>query len=91
MDWKVDYEMLHKLFEKIAPGFSRYAVDRMKYTLDFEYKKVDADRIVVKQVRELPQPQELTNPTPILAGGRATLRLFQGETGVVEGCSPITG
>ena len=81
MDWKVDYEMLHKLFEKIAPGFSRYAVDRMKYTLDFEYKKVDADRIVVKQVRELPQPQELTNPTPILAGGRATLRLFQGETG----------
>ncbi len=81
MDWKVDYEMLHKLFEKIAPGFSRYAVDRMKYTLDFEYKKVDADRIVVKQVRELPQPQELTNPTPILAGGQATLRLFQGETG----------
>ena len=81
MDWKVDYEMLHKLFEKIAPGFSRYAVDRMKYTLDFEYKKVDADRIVVKQVRELPQPQELTDPTPILAGGRATLRLFQGETG----------
>jgi hypothetical protein len=81
MDWKVDYEMLHKLCEKIAPGFSRYAVDRMKYTLDFEYKKVDADRIVVKQVRELPQPQELTDPTPILAGGRATLRLFQGETG----------
>ena len=81
MDWKVDYEMLHKLFEKIAPGFSRYAVDRMKYTLDFEYKKVDADRIVVKQVRELPQPKELTDPTPILAGGQATLRLFQGETG----------
>ena len=79
MDWKVDYEMLHKLFEKIAPGFSRYAVDRMKYTLDFEYKKVDPDWIVVKQVREVPQPQELTNPTPILAGGRAALRLFQGE------------
>ncbi len=81
MDWKGDYEMLHKLFEKIAPGFSRYAVDRMKYTLDFEYKKVDPDWIVVKQVRELPQPKELTDPTPILAGGQATLRLFQGETG----------
>ncbi|MBT4901917.1 MAG: hypothetical protein HON54_08425 [Verrucomicrobia bacterium] len=36
---------------------------------------------MVKQVRELPQPKALTDPTPILAGGRATLRLFQGETG----------
>ena len=81
MDWKSDYETLHKLLEKIAPGFSRYAIDRKKYTLDFEYKKVDPDWIVVKQVRELPQPKELTDPTPILAGGQATLRLFQGETG----------
>ena len=81
MDWKSDYETLHKLLEKIAPGFSRYAIDRKKYTLDFEYKKVDPDWIVVKQVRELPQPKQLTDPTPILAGGRATLRLFQGETG----------
>jgi hypothetical protein len=81
MDWKSDYETLHKLLEKIAPGFSRYAIDRKKYTLDFEYKKVDPDWIVVKQVREVPQPKELTDPTPILAGGQATLRLFQGETG----------
>ena len=81
MDWKSDYETLHKLLEEIAPGFSRYAIDRKKYTLDFEYKKVDPDWIVVKQVRELPQPKELTDPTPILIGGRATLRLFQGETG----------
>jgi hypothetical protein len=81
MDWKSDYETLHKLLEKIAPGFSRYAIDRKKYTLDFEYKKVDPDWIMVKQVRELPQPKALTDPTPILAGGQATLRLFQGETG----------
>ena len=81
MDWKSDYETLHKLLEEIAPGFSRYAIDRKKYTLDFEYKKVDPDWIVVKQVRELPQPKELTDPTPILIGGQATLRLFQGETG----------
>jgi hypothetical protein len=79
MTWKRDYETLHKLFEKIAPGYSRYAADRKTYTLDFEYKKIDPNKLVVKQVREVPQPQELTNPTPILAGGRAALRLFQGE------------
>ena len=79
MTWKRDYETLHKLFEKIAPSYSRYAADRKTYTLDFEYKKIAPNKLVVKQVREVPQPQELTNPTPILAGGRAALRLFQGE------------
>ena len=79
MKWKRDYESLHKLFEKIAPGYSRYAVNRKEYTLDFEYKKIAPNKLIVKQVREVPQPQELTNPTPILAGGRAALRLFQGE------------
>jgi hypothetical protein len=79
MTWKRDYESLHKLLEKIAPGYSRYAVDRKVYTLDFEYKKIAPNKLIVKQVREVPQPQELTNPTPILAGGRAALRLFQGE------------
>ena len=79
MTWKRDYESLHKLLEKIAPGYSRYAVDRKVYTLDFEYKKIAPNKLIVKQVREVPQLQELTNPTPILAGGRAALRLFQGE------------
>ena len=37
MDWKNDYEALHKLLEKIVPEFSRYAINSKKYTLDFEY------------------------------------------------------
>jgi len=81
MKWKSDYESLQQLLEKVASGFSRYAVDREKYTLDFEYKKIEPGKLIVKQVRELPQPPELKNPTPVLAGGRTMLRLFQGEHG----------
>jgi len=81
MNWKSDYEALHALLEKVASGFSRYAVDREMYTLDFEYKKIAPGKLIVKQVRELPQPPELKNPIPVLAGGSAMLRLFQGEHG----------
>ena len=81
MNWKSDYESLHQLLEKVASGYSRYALDREKYTLDFEYKKIAPDKLIVKQVRELPQPSQLENPTPLLAGGRTMLRLFQGEHG----------
>ena len=81
MKWKSDYESLHALLEKVASGFSRYAVDREEYTLDFEYKKIQPDKFIVKQVRELPKPPELKNPIPILAGGSAMLRLYQGEHG----------
>ena len=81
MKWKGDYDSLHHLLEKVASGFSRYAVNREKYTLDFEYKKIEPGNLIVKQVRELPQPIELKNPIPVLAGGGAKLRLFQGEIG----------
>ena len=81
MNWKSDYESLHQLLEKVASGYSRYALDREKYTLDFEYKKIAPDKLIVKQVRELPPPSQLENPTPLLAGGRTMLRLFQGEHG----------
>ena len=80
MKWKSDYESLHQLLEKVASGYSRYALDREKYTLDFEYKKIEPGKLIVKQVRELPQPVELKVTTPIMAG-RASLRLFQGEHG----------
>ncbi|MEC7882015.1 MAG: hypothetical protein VYB35_03815, partial [Verrucomicrobiota bacterium] len=81
MSWKSDYESLHLLLEKVASGFSRYATDSKNYTLDFEYKKIDSNKLIVKQVRELPKPLALDSPTPVLAGGQAMLRLFQGEHG----------
>ena len=51
MKWKSDYESLHQLLEKVASGYSRYALDREKYTLDFEYKKIEPDKLIVKSAR----------------------------------------
>lgn len=79
MRWKSDYNSLHQLLEKVAAGYSRYAVDRENYTLDFEYKKIEPGKLIVKQVRELPKPKQVSNPTPVLAGGQSKLRLHQGE------------
>ena len=81
MDWKKDYETLHQLLEKVTSGFSRYAKDSKNYTLDFEYKKINPNKLIVKQVREVPIQPQLDNPIPVLAGGQAMLRLFQGEHG----------
>ena len=81
MNWKKDYEGLQELLEKVASGFSRYAADSKNYTLDFEYKKIVPNKLVVKQVREVPIQTQLESPTPVLAGGQAMLRLFQGEHG----------
>ncbi|MDG1892800.1 MAG: PEP/pyruvate-binding domain-containing protein [Verrucomicrobiota bacterium] len=79
MDWQKDYENLHRLIERVAPRFARYATQQDRYTLDFEYKKVAPGELVIKQVRELPMPDALEEVTPILAGGHAMLRLLQGE------------
>ena len=81
MNWKKDYEGLQEILEKVASGFSRYAADSKNYTLDFEYKKIAPNKLVVKQVREVPIQTQLESPTPVLAGGQAMLRLFQGEHG----------
>tara|TARA_B100000902_G_scaffold17719_1_gene21259 strand:- start:4950 stop:8177 length:3228 start_codon:yes stop_codon:yes gene_type:complete len=81
MAWKQDYESLQQLLEKVASGYTRYATDSKNYTLDFEYKKITPNKLIVKQVREVPIQTQLESPTPVLAGGQAMLRLFQGEHG----------
>ena len=79
MNWQRDYVNLHRQIERLTPLFARHASNRSQYTLDIEYKKVAPGQLIIKQIRELPQPVTLTQPTPILAGGQTQLRLFQGE------------
>ena len=79
MDWQRDYVNLHRQIERLTPLFARHASNRSQYTLDIEYKKVAPGQLIIKQIRELPQPVTLTQPTQILAGGQTQLRLFQGE------------
>jgi hypothetical protein len=79
MDWQRDYVNLHRQIEHLTPLFARHASTPSQYTLDIEFKKVAPGKLIIKQIRELPQPVTLTEPTPILAGGMTHLRLFQGE------------
>ena len=70
MDWQRDYVNLHRQIERLTPLFARHASDRSQYTLDIEYKKVAPGQLIIKQIRELPQPVTLTQPPRFLLGGK---------------------
>ena len=66
MQWTTDYKELAQLLVAVANQFAS-VTGKTRYTLDFEYKKlapggaaIPAGGLVVKQVREIPQPRFVT-------------------------------
>jgi hypothetical protein len=85
MEWQKDYKDLTQLLIAVS---DRYAAETGKtdYVLDFEYKKVAPEgRLEVKQVREIPQPDETPAITPFLLNQPAAFETFQGEAADVFG------
>lgn len=68
-----DYTTLFGLFQKVAAAYGNPAA-----LLDFEYKKVRPGRLMIKQVRELPQP--VASPVaPFLVDEPSTYWVFNSE------------
>jgi hypothetical protein len=72
MIWTTDYQQLASLLRAVADQFE-LETGKAAFVLDFEYKKLapggaamPAGGIVVKQVRELPQPDDTPTITPFL-------------------------
>ena len=72
LDWSDEYVELAQYLKLAAQEFER-VTGKTQYTLDFEYKKVEpgggalpAGGLVVKQIRELPQPSTERTITPFL-------------------------
>lgn len=61
-----DYETLVRLFTHAAQGFHQLYPARTSLFLDFEYKKDTRSGLVVKQVRQLPQPGSSSPTTAFL-------------------------
>lgn len=85
MEWQDDYIELSQLLVAAADEFEQ-VTGKTKYILDFEYKKLTsggaalpAGGLVVKQVREIPQPNDTPSITPFLINEPVQYCTFQGE------------
>lgn len=79
MNWEDDYrELMTKVFD-VAEVYRAY-VNREGFTLEFEFKKLTDDSLVIKQVREVPEVSGSTTDFAALVGAPVELEVFQGET-----------
>ncbi len=85
LEWMDEYEALSQLLLSVRDGFEA-ATGKTTYLLDFEYKKVapgggalPAGGLVVKQVREIPQPDTTRSIKPFLINEPTEYCLFQGQ------------
>jgi len=85
MDWDQDYRDLTDLLIAASNEFSN-VTGKTTYLLDLEYKKVSpggaampAGGLVVKQIREVPQPNDVPSITPFLINQPTEYCIFSGE------------
>ncbi len=83
MDWQADYRGFLDLFTAVGYGFRQFYPAKNGFCLDFEYKKDLNLGLVVKQVREVPQPGTTNSVTAFLIDEPMTYSVVQAEGGSV--------
>lgn len=83
LSWDAEYKTFGNLFEKTARAFETYYPNKQRYTLDFEYKKLEPGILHVKQVREIPTPDPNVKTPAYLLNEPQEWWIFQGEYGSV--------
>jgi hypothetical protein len=90
MEWDNDYSDLADLLIDVSNEFSSIT-GKTEYVLDLEYKKVapggtvmPVGGLVIKQVRQIPQPNETPSITPFLINEPAEYSIFSGEFEVMD-------
>lgn len=82
LDSESDYAKLANLLRKVAVLWSQSVKPNQPFTLEFEWKWVEGEGLIIKQVRPLVGAQLADHP-PVLIGDTVTLCTFQGEYGDV--------
>jgi len=85
LSWPGEYEQLVTLLQSVAAEYTAFFTGKTALTLDFEYKKMRGDGLVIKQVREVPAPPFAADVEPVLLNRATAYRVFQGEYGTVFG------
>jgi len=80
-----EYRRLALLLTTAADTYCR-RTGKDQVTLDFEYKKTAPEgKLVVKQLREIPQVSANQSVTPFLLNEQVTYKTYQGDSGTVFG------
>ncbi len=77
LGWTGEYGTLYSAFDTVAQAWFGAHPSRVGAILDFEYKKLVPGRLLVKQVREVPQGVSGTNPPPFTLNDAGRLVAFQ--------------
>lgn len=78
MTWESDYQKLVQLLGIVVKGYSAQYPKLTAFRLDFEYKKIAPGKLIVKQVRRLPDVDS-TPVTGFLLSGEIRLAVEEGE------------
>ncbi len=85
MNWEADYRGFGDLFKTVADGYHELYPAKSRFFLDFEFKKDLNLGLVVKQVREIPNPATTNRTTPFLINEPTEWVVAQRESGDVFG------
>lgn len=79
LEYPAEYEAFAQLFRTVVDRYRALHPGLQRFTLDFEYKKTQAEGLVVKQVRRVPEPS-LEQDQPVYLWEQTAERCtFQGE------------
>lgn len=85
MQWETDYAQFANLFASVGTAWRALTPARTAFSLDFEYKKDANLGLIVKQVREIPQPAAAAPMAPWIIEEPNVLVVAQKEAGTVWG------
>jgi len=95
MTWSDDYDVLADLIIQVSTHFSN-ATGKTQYILDLEYKLVapgsvvlPSGGLVIKQLREVPRPNQTPTITPVLLNKPRVYEIFTGEFELQEKIDPF--
>ncbi|MFT7301929.1 MAG: hypothetical protein ACI8UZ_000765 [Akkermansiaceae bacterium] len=80
MTWKNDYHILNAMALEVAQAYQA-ASDLERFELEFEFKKLTDNSLVIKQVRRIPEIERSGSKIPALVNRPVTFEVFQGEAG----------
>jgi len=83
LEWEQEYIELYELLLVAAEEYCRVTA-KEDLVLDFEFKKVSPEgKLVIKQIRQIPQPADTEYATPFLLGRAESYQTLQGRGGNV--------
>ena len=85
MEWEDDYQYFGNMFLNLNDAFKAQSAELGETTLEFEYKKLTDGKLIIKQLRQVPEAEGRPAAGIALVNTPTSLKIFQGESGSLFG------